>query len=72
MIEEMRARGGKASIKRLEAGWVLEDNWGMRRPIEMFGAKVDKIHRIYEKRLAVATRPETNSIADRIREEATP
>ncbi len=51
MIEEMRRRGASASIKHLEAGWVLEDNLAMRRPIEMFGGQVDKIHRIYEKRL---------------------
>lgn len=57
IIEEMRRRGNKASIKHLEAGWVLEDNMGMRRPIEMFGGKVDKVHRVYEKRLAVATPP---------------
>ena len=30
---------------------VLEDNAGMRKPIEMSGAKIDKIHRIYERRL---------------------
>ncbi len=51
IVEEMRRRGMKASIKQLEAGWVLEDNIAMRRPIEMFGGKVDKVHRIYEKRL---------------------
>ncbi|WP_424361242.1 hypothetical protein [Methylocystis parvus] len=50
MIEEMRRRGASASIKQLEAGWVLEDNLAMRKPIEMFGGKVDKVHRIYEKR----------------------
>lgn len=53
VIEELRRRGAKASVRRLEAGWVLEDNMAMRRPIEMFGAKIDKIHRIYEKRVAV-------------------
>lgn len=51
MIEELRRRGASASIKHLEAGWVLEDNMAMRRPIEMFGGKINKIHRIYEKRL---------------------
>jgi hypothetical protein len=50
MIEEMRRRGANASVKQLEAGWVLEDNLAMRKPIEMFGGKVDKVHRIYEKR----------------------
>lgn len=51
-IEEMRRRGLNYDVKHLEFGWVLEDNMGMRRPIEMGGAKVDKIHRIYEKDLA--------------------
>lgn len=51
MIEEMRRRGAKASITHMEAGWVLEDNMAMRKPIEMFGGKVDKVHRIYEKRI---------------------
>lgn len=55
MIEEMRRRGAAASLKRLEAGWVLEDNIAMRRPIEMFGGQVDKIHRIYEKSLQGAS-----------------
>ena len=31
---------------------MLEDNTGMRRPIELSGAEVDKIHRVYEKKLA--------------------
>jgi hypothetical protein len=58
MIEEFRRRGAKASVNHLEAGWVLEDNMDMRKPIEMFGGKVDKIHRIYEKRLAADAPPE--------------
>jgi hypothetical protein len=52
MIEEMRLRSRNHAFEQLEFGWVLEDNSGMRRPIEMTGAQVDKIHRIYEKRLA--------------------
>jgi len=52
LIEDMRRRSCvDANIVALEAGWVLEDNIGMRRPIEMFGGKIDKVHRIYEKRL---------------------
>jgi hypothetical protein len=51
LIEEARRRGASASIKHLEVGWVLEDNQAMRRPIELFGGKVDKIHRVYEKHL---------------------
>ena len=51
-IEELRKRGRAFSIEHVEFGWVLEDNTGMRRPIELSGAEVDKIHRVYEKRLA--------------------
>ncbi len=49
LIEEARRRGATIGIKHLEVGWVLEDNTAMRRPIELFGGKVDKIHRVYEK-----------------------
>jgi hypothetical protein len=56
MIEEMRLRSRNHAFDALEFGWVLEDNVGMRRPIEMTGAKVDKVHRIYEKRLAASAR----------------
>ncbi|HEY1735636.1 MAG TPA: hypothetical protein VGG12_03225 [Methylovirgula sp.] len=53
LIEEMRRRGLRYNdLQHVEFGWVLEDNEGMRRPIELFGSKVDKIHRIYEKDLA--------------------
>lgn len=50
-IEELRRRGRNHSIEHIEFGWVLEDNVGMRRPIELSGAEVDKVHRVYEKRL---------------------
>ncbi len=64
MIEEMRRRGARHALKQLEAGWVLEDNMAMRRPIEMFGGKVDKIHRIYEKRLGAET---PRAVSERMR-----
>jgi hypothetical protein len=51
MIEEMRRRVAGHSVTHIEAGWVLENNLDMRKPIEMFGGKADKTHRIYEKRL---------------------
>jgi hypothetical protein len=51
-IEEMRRRSRAYAVEHVEFGWVLEDNLGMRRPIEMSGAQIDKIHRIYEKDLA--------------------
>ena len=51
LIEEMLRRGERIQLDAIEAGWVLEQNLPMRKPIEMFGGKVDKVHRIYEKRL---------------------
>jgi hypothetical protein len=50
-IEECRRRSTRSSLEHVEFGWVLEDNWPMRRPIELSGAKIDKVHRIYEKNL---------------------
>jgi hypothetical protein len=61
MIEELRRRAAKVSIKHLEGGFVDETNLAMRRPIEMFGGKIDKVHRAYEKRLnGAATNPSNN------------
>jgi hypothetical protein len=51
IVEELRRRASQRELQKIECGWVLEDNMAMRRPIEMFGGKIDKIHRIYEKRL---------------------
>lgn len=51
-IEECKRRGQASSIERLELGWVLEENLRMRRPIEMFGGKVDTVRRIYGKTLS--------------------
>ncbi|MGH6811327.1 MAG: hypothetical protein ACREDM_02970 [Methylocella sp.] len=51
-IEEIRRRNKSSSLGHVEFGWVLEDNLGIRRPIELSGARVDKVHRIYEKNLA--------------------
>ncbi len=61
IVEEARRRGASSPGQHLEAGWVLEDNMAMRRPIEMFGGKVDKIHRIYERGL---TAPESVALRD--------
>ena len=54
MIEELRLRSRRVDLDHVEFGWVLEDNTGMRRPIEMSGARIDKVHRIYGKRLTAA------------------
>jgi hypothetical protein len=53
-IEECRRRSHKFTIDHIEFGWVLENNLGMRRPIELSGARIDKVHRIYEKDLSNA------------------
>jgi hypothetical protein len=51
-VAEMRQRSKSSSIGHVEFGWVLENNFGMRRPIELSGARIDKVHRVYEKSLA--------------------
>ncbi|MGH6834577.1 MAG: hypothetical protein ACREC9_03305 [Methylocella sp.] len=51
-IEEIRRRNKSSSLRHVEFGWVLEDNFGIRRPIERSGARIDKVHRVYEKNLA--------------------
>jgi hypothetical protein len=53
-IEELRRRGRKYAVDHIEFGWVLEDNAAMRRPIELSGAQVDKVHRVYQKTLEAA------------------
>jgi hypothetical protein len=68
MFDELRNRASSVPVQHLEAGWVLEDNMAMRRPIEMFGAKIDKIHRIYEKRFS----PETAKLPEGGRADASP
>jgi hypothetical protein len=40
-------------LERTEVGWIGKDNPPPRRPIELGGAKVDKIHPIYEKQLVM-------------------
>jgi hypothetical protein len=39
--------GLAAGMRRAEAGWILEDNWGMRRGLERLGAYVHKTYRVY-------------------------
>jgi hypothetical protein len=53
LIDRMRHLYRQYRLEQLEFGWVLEDNAAMRRPIELGGAQVDKIHRIYEKQLVM-------------------
>ncbi len=51
-IEELRHRATTSPIQHVEFGWVLENNHGMRHPIEWAGGRIDKVHRVYEKTLA--------------------
>jgi len=51
-IDECKRRSRESRIEHVEFGWVLEHNMAMRKPIEMAGAEVDKIHRIYKKPLS--------------------
>jgi hypothetical protein len=41
--------GMKAGYRKCEASWMLEDNFMILRPIELFGGKKYKTYRIYEK-----------------------
>jgi RimJ/RimL family protein N-acetyltransferase len=51
LVDRMRHLYRVYRLEQIEFGWVLEDNTAMRRPIELGGAQVDKIHRVYEKQL---------------------
>jgi hypothetical protein len=51
LIDRMRHLYRTYRLEQLEFGWILEDNMAMRRPVELGGAPVDKVHRIYEKQL---------------------
>jgi len=51
LVDRMRQLYRTYNLEQIEFGWVLEDNAQMRRPIELGGAQVDKVHRVYEKQL---------------------
>jgi hypothetical protein len=40
-------------LERIEVGWIGKDNLPSRPRVELGGAKVDKIQRIYEKQLVM-------------------
>lgn len=48
MISELVRRSENHNIRRVELGWVLEDNMGLRRTIERIGGEISTRHRIYE------------------------
>jgi GNAT superfamily N-acetyltransferase len=49
LLHEGLAVGAKAGFVDCEASWVLEDNVKMRKVIELFGARVYKTYRVYER-----------------------
>lgn len=52
LVDAMRRSGIGAGYQVAELGWILEDNWPIRRVIEAFGGKVYKTYRLYEKELS--------------------
>ncbi len=55
-VHALRA-GRDAGIVGVEAGWILEENQAMRKPLEAIGAWVNKRYRIYEAPLGPAAPP---------------
>jgi hypothetical protein len=51
-IEECRRRSRLFDLEFLEIGWIIEDNYAIRRPIELVGSRVHKVRRIYRKDLS--------------------
>ncbi len=49
MLDEGFKTGLRLGFKTAEASWVLEDNVAMCRFMEAFGARVNKVYRLYEK-----------------------
>ncbi len=48
LIRETYLSGVKRGCKRGDFGWILQDNYLMRSPLEKMGAKVYKVYRMYE------------------------
>lgn len=63
MLAEGFKTGFRLGFKSAEASWVLEDNVAMCRFMEIFGGRVFKTYRLYERELAAApgTRVETSN-----------
>ncbi len=51
LIYALEERSVARGIEELELGWLLEDNWPVRRVVESVGGRLAKTYRIYEKRL---------------------
>jgi GNAT superfamily N-acetyltransferase len=51
ILSESLKYGKRLGFKTCEASWILEDNSGVQRVIELFGGKVYKTYRLYEREL---------------------
>ncbi|HMP83743.1 MAG TPA: GNAT family N-acetyltransferase [Verrucomicrobiota bacterium] len=51
MLAEGLRTGFKLGFQGIEASWILEDNTAVQRVIELFGGKVYKTYRVYERPL---------------------
>lgn len=49
MLTEGLRTGFRLGFKQVESSWILEDNTAVQRVIELFGGKVYKTYRMYEK-----------------------
>lgn len=55
LILHLFTEGLKVGYHGAECAWILEDNLPMRRGLERTGARVYKVYRVYEKRIARET-----------------
>ncbi len=51
LIYALQPRALARDIRELELSWLLEENWPVRKVIEMLGGRQVKTYRVYEKRL---------------------
>ena len=51
IIAELMRRGRDMPFRTVELGWILEDNWRMRRLIERLSPRPNKVFRLYERTL---------------------
>ncbi len=51
IIAELMRRGRDMPFRTVELGWILEDNWRMRRLIERLSPRPNKVFRLYERGL---------------------
>ena len=51
LIYSVEVQARLRGLYQIEMSWLLEDNWPMRRLVETIGSHVEKVYRVYEKRL---------------------